>query len=332
MHSVKLIDNREIRSNIKVCTKHSAQCMTKTMGGYAMEYKSFSDLKNRIGQMEKRRISVAAAEDAEVIKTLKTVTELELADCILVGDKVKIERLMKEEGLIRAEIIHEPEPGKAALEAANLVRQGRADVLMKGLVNSSDFLKAVLDKEKGLKTGKTLSHLAVFEVPNYPKLQFHTDGGMNLYPDLITKKAIIDNSLEALRKIGVELPNVAVLTANEAVNPKMPSTVDAAELVKWNNNGEFLQCIMEGPISMDVALSREAALHKGIKSEISGETDLFVVPNIDAGNMIGKTLLYCANAKMAGVILGAKSPVVMTSRAENAEGKLNSIILACAVS
>ena len=297
-----------------------------------MEYRSFSDLRNRIGQMEKRRISVAAAEDAEVMKTLKAVTDQGLAECILIGDGTRIERLMKEEGLRNAEIINAPDPVEAALEAAYLVRQGKADVLMKGLVNSSDFLKAVLDSEKGLKTGKTLSHLAVFEVPDYPKLQFHTDGGMNLYPDLTVKKAIIDNSLEALKKIGLELPKVAVLTANEAVNPKMPSTVDAAELSELNRNGGFLPCIMEGPISMDVALSREAAEHKGIRSEISGETDLFVVPNIDAGNMIGKTLIYCAKAKMAGVILGAKSPVVMTSRAENAEGKLNSIILACAVS
>lgn len=297
-----------------------------------MEYRSFSDFRNRIGQVKMRRISVAAAEDAEVIKTLSAVTEQGLAECILVGDKVKIERLIKDEGLEKAEIINVPDPVEAALEAAFLVRQGQADILMKGLVNSSDFLKAVLDHEKGLKTGKTLSHLAVFEVPNYPKLQFHTDGGMNPYPDLTLKKAIIDNGLEALEKIGMIHPKVAILTANEAVNPKIPSTVDAAKLVDLNKKEEFLQCTMEGPISMDVALSKEAALHKGIKSEISGETDLFVVPNIDAGNMIGKTLIYCGNAKMAGVILGAKKPVVMTSRAENSEGKLNSVILACAVS
>jgi phosphate butyryltransferase len=297
-----------------------------------MEYRSFSDFKSRVGQMEKRRIAVAAAEDAEVIKTLKETMELGLAECILVGDKVRIERLMKDEGLDNAEIIDAPNPIEAALEAACLVRQGNADVLMKGLVNSSDFLKAVLDNEKGLKTGKILSHLAAFEVPNYTRLQFHTDGGMNPYPDLALKKTIIDNGLEALQKIGINLPKVAVLTANEAVNPKIPSTVDAAELVGLNHRGEFLPCIMEGPISLDVALSKEAAQHKGIQSEISGETDLFIVPNIDAGNMIGKTLIYCAGAKMAGVILGAKSPVVMTSRAENAEGKLNSIIMACAIS
>jgi Phosphotransacetylase len=297
-----------------------------------MNYSNFSDLRKRIGQMKKRTISVAAAEDSEVIRTLKTVTEQGLAQCILVGDRERIEKLMKDEGLEQAEIIHVTDPREAAFEAAFLVRKGLADVLMKGLVNSSDFLKAVLDHEKGLTTNKTLSHLAVFEVPNYPKLQFHSDGGMNLYPDLTVKKAIIENSLEALKKIGMEEPKVAILTANEAVNPKMPSTVDAAELVSLNQKGEFLPCIMEGPISLDVALSKEAARHKGIRSEISGDTDLFIVPNIDAGNMIGKALIYCAEAKMAGVILGAKCPVVMTSRAENAEGKLNSIILACSVS
>ncbi len=297
-----------------------------------MEYKSLSDFKNRIGQMEKRKIIVAAAEDAEVIITVKTVVEQGIAEAILVGDKAKIEGLMIDIGFKKAEIIDASDPVEAALEAAYLVQQGRGDVLMKGLVNSSDFLKAVLDHEKGLKAGKTLSHLAVFEVPSYHKLQFHSDGGMNMYPDLMAKKAIIDNSLEALKKIGIEIPKVAILTANEAVNPKMTSTVDAAELVDMSKRGELLQCIMEGPISLDVALSKEAAFHKGIKSEISGETDVFIVPNIDAGNMIGKTLIYCANAKMAGIILGAKSPIVMTSRAENSEGKLNSIILACAVS
>lgn len=297
-----------------------------------MEYKTFFDFKNRIGQMEKRKIVVAVAEDAEIIKTVKVVAEQGIAEAILVGDKAKIEGFMRAEDFKNAEVIHISDSKEAALEAAYLVRQGKADVLMKGLINSSDFLKAVLDKEKGLKTEKTLSHLAVFEVPRYHKLQFYTDGGMNLYPDLMTKKAIIDNSLEALKKIELEIPKVAILTANEAVNPKMPSTVDAAKLVGMNQSGEFLRCIMEGPISLDVALSKEAAYHKGIKSDITGETDVFIVPNIDAGNMIGKALIYCANAKMAGVILGAKSPIVMTSRAENAEGKLNSIILACAIS
>jgi phosphate butyryltransferase len=297
-----------------------------------MEYRSLSDLKSRVGRMEKRRFSVAAAEDAEVIKTLKAAADRGAIECILVGDKGRIEQLMKEEGLEKAEIIPVSDPAEASLEAAYLVRQGRADVLMKGLVNSGDFLKAVLDNEKGLRIGKTLSHLAVFEVPGYPKLQFHTDGGMNLYPDLRLKKEIVENALEAMEKLGITMPKVAVLTANEAVNPKMPSTVDAAELAAMNRRGAFLPCIMEGPIAMDVALRKEAALHKGIQSEISGETDLFVVPNIDAGNMIGKTLIHCGNAKMAGVILGAKSPVVMTSRAENAEGKLHSILLACAVS
>lgn len=297
-----------------------------------MEYRNFSDLKNRIGQMKKNKIAVAAAQDAEVIKTVKAVTEQGLANVILVGDKAEIEILMQDQDFQAAEIVDVPDPKEAALAAAFLVQQGKASVLMKGMVNSSDFLKAVLDNEKGLKTGKTLCHLAAFEIPNYPKLQFHADGGMNLYPDLMTKKAIIDSSLEALGKLAVTSPKVAVLTANEVVNPKMPATVDAAELIKMHQNGEFSPCIMEGPIAMDVAVSQEAAHHKGIESQISGDTDLFIVPNIDAGNMIGKTLMYCANAKMAGVILGAKSPIVMTSRAENVEGKLNSIILACAVS
>ncbi len=298
-----------------------------------MKYRSLSDLTDKIDQKAKRRIAVAAAHDIEVIKTLKGIMKQGLAECILFGDKVKILGMLnkKEHGCF--EIADISDPREAALEAANAVRHGHAEILMKGLVNSSDFLKAALDKDRGLlNEGKILSHLAAFEVPGCDKLQFHTDGGMNPYPDLGLKKSIIDNGLEALYKIGMKYPKVAVLSANEVVNSKIPSTVDALRLAKMNDNGEFKPCIIEGPISLDVALSRKAALHKNINSKISGETDLFVVPNIDAGNMIGKTLIYCAEAKMAGVILGGKSPIVMTSRAESSEGKYYSIILACAIS
>jgi phosphate butyryltransferase len=293
-------------------------------------YSKLSDLAKRLDG-RKRRIAVAAAEDNAIIETLKIVTGQGLADCILYGNKAEILKLIGGEWN-SFEIADFSDPREAALEAALTVSRGHADILMKGLVNSSDFLRAVLDKEKGLAAGKVLSHLAVFEVLGYGRLQFHTDGGMNTYPDVELKKAIIDNGLAALNKIGIEKPNVAVLSANEVVNSKIPSTVDAQKLVDMNDNGEFTPCIMEGPISLDVALDKKAALHKKMNSRISGETDLFVVPNIDAGNMIGKTLIYCAKAKMAGVILGGRNPIVMTSRAESPEGKHHSIVMACALS
>ena len=298
-----------------------------------MFYKNYNALRLRAAGGKRRKIAVAAAHDAEVVKTAETARREGIADFVLVGDKAKIEELLAGCGAKSAyEIIDEADEAQASLAAAELVRSGEADVLMKGIVNSSVFLKAVLDSEKGLKTGRRLSHLAVFEIPSYHKLVFHSDGGMITYPDFEAKKEIVTNALEALAKLGISRPKVAVLAANEKVSEKMPSTVDAHKLMELAKEGVLPDCELEGPIAMDVALSSEAAAHKGIESTISGDTDLFIVPNIEAGNMVGKTLMYCAGAKMAGVVLGGARPIVMTSRAENAEGKLNSILLASLIS
>jgi phosphate butyryltransferase len=201
---------------------------------------------------------------------------------------------------------------------------------MKGLVNSSVFLKAVLNTTHGLREKDVLSHLAAFEIPGQNRLHFHSDGGMCTFPNLLQKLSITENALTALRAMGYACPKVAILSANETVNPQIPSTADAYTIQKMNESGQISGCIIEGPVAMDVALSKEAAAHKKINSRICGETDLFIVPNIEAGNLVGKTLVYAAKAKMAGVILGATVPVVMTSRSDNAEAKLNSLALACA--
>ncbi|MEL7657108.1 MAG: phosphate acyltransferase [Bacillota bacterium] len=286
-----------------------------------------------MSEIDKRIIAVAVAQDKEVILTAAEAYQAGIADFILVGDQEKIKEIAEDiDRSFEFNVIDEKDENEASLLAAELVRKGEADVLMKGLVNSSVFLKAVLNEERGLRSGKSLSHLAAFEIPGQPKLAFYTDGGMNTFPDYEMKKNIVTNALEALKKLGIEVPKVAVLTANETVNPKMPSTVDAAKLTEAGEAGELPPCMIEGPVALDIALSREAAAHKKIESKISGDVDLFIVPNIEAGNMIGKTLIYCANAKMAGVILGGRKPIVMTSRAENAEGKMNSIILACLLS
>ena len=298
-----------------------------------MNYNGFEALRKKAAQMPPKIIAVAAAHDEEIIITVAEAYKKGIADFILVGDEKRIAELaQKSEVKFDFAVIDERDEKEAALKAAELVRTGKADVLMKGLLNSSVFLKAVLDENRGLKTGKLLSHLAAFEIPTCAKLAFHTDGGMNTFPNLESKKQILANALAALNKLGIVEPKVAVLAANELVSEKMPSTVDAAALVAAVQRGELPSCRIEGPVAMDVALSKEAARHKGIASKISGEVDLFVMPNIEAGNMVGKTLLYAAGAKMAGVILGGTKPVVMTSRAENAEGKLNSILLASLVS
>ncbi|NLT47965.1 MAG: phosphate butyryltransferase [Clostridiales bacterium] len=278
-------------------------------------------------------ISVAVAQDREVLHTIKLARDEGLAGAILVGDRGQIERIMGEEGISSpAPIIHETDDEAACRIAVELVKSGDADLLMKGLVNSSIFLRAVLRGEKDSGSKGFLSHLAVFQILGHSRLIFTSDGGMNVAPGLEEKKQILINGVKALHSLGIELPKVAILAANEKVDPKIPATADAAALVKMWEEGEIPRCLLEGPVAMDVALSKDAAIHKGIDSRIAGEVDLFIVPNIEAGNMVGKTMIYFAGAKMAGLILGAQYPIVMTSRAENAEGKLNSIALAAAIS
>ncbi len=297
-----------------------------------MVLRKFEELMDRAKQNGPVQLVVAAAQDEEALRAVKAAYDGGLAETILVGDASLIRPMLAIVGLPSdTRIVDEKDVAQAALKAASIVKEIPAGILMKGLVNSSDFLRAVLNPEFGLRTGRLLCHLAAFEVPGDEKLVFHTDGGMNIAPTLAEKKDILLSTLPALRALGIARPNVAILTANEVVNPKMPATVDAQALVEMNRQGEFGGARMEGPIAMDVALSPEAAVHKGLKSEISGQVDLFMVPGIEAGNLLGKALIHCAKAKSAGVILGATHPVVMVSRADSAAAKLNSIALACCI-
>ncbi|MBP2665683.1 MAG: Phosphate butyryltransferase [Firmicutes bacterium] len=297
-----------------------------------MLLRKFEELMDRAKQNGPVQLVVAAAQDEEALRAVKAAYDGGLAEAILVGDASLIQPMLTIVGLPSdTRIVDEKDVAQAALKAASIVKELPAGILMKGLVNSSDFLRAVLNPECGLRTGRLLCHLAAFEVPGDEKLVFHTDGGMNIAPTLAEKKDILLSTLPALRALGIARPNVAILTANEVVNPKMPATVDAQALVEMNRRGEFGSALMEGPIAMDVALSPEAATHKGLKSEISGQVDLFMVPGIEAGNLLGKALIHCAKAKSAGVILGSTHPVVMVSRADSAAAKLNSIALACCI-
>lgn len=293
--------------------------------------KSFQDVLAQAKEAGRNvTIAVAAAQDRDVLQAVKAAQELGLARAILVGDAAAIRLLMTELALDPATtIVDEPDMNKVGLAAVALIRQGRAQVLMKGLLNSKDFLQAVLHGQEGLRTGRLLSHLACLEIPGEEQLMFFSDGGMNIAPTLAEKKDILLNSLLALHSIGIRCPKVALLTANELVNPKMPATVDAQVLAALNEEAAFPACILEGPIAMDVALSPEAGRHKGIASKIAGSVDLFLVPNIETGNAVTKAIIHFARAKMAGIILGATNPIVMTSRAETQEGKLYSIALAC---
>ncbi|HMM22866.1 MAG TPA: bifunctional enoyl-CoA hydratase/phosphate acetyltransferase [Selenomonadales bacterium] len=294
--------------------------------------RSFDEILTKARGLGKVTVSVAVAQDKDVLLALKSACDVGLADAILVGDTSLIKPLLAEVGLpADTRIVHEPEMARAALTAVSLVRKGEAQVLMKGMVNTSDFLKAVLNAEVGLRTGRLLSHLGVAEIPGVDRLLFQTDGGMNIAPALAEKKDILTNAMLALHAIGIAEPKVAVLTANEQVNPKMPATVDAKALADMAAAGELPRGVVEGPIALDVAASAEAAKHKGISSKVSGQVDIMMVPNIETGNALGKSLIYYAKAKFAGVVLGATHPIVLTSRAETPEGKLNSIALACLI-
>lgn len=292
-----------------------------------------SAFKEILAEAKKRgpiNVAFAAAQDRSVVEAARTATDLGLICPILVGDAPLIRAMSREVGLSDAtQVIHEPDTDKAALKAVELVHDNRAGVLVKGLINSSNFLRAALNPGCGLRSGGILSHFAAFEIPGEKKIAFHTDGGMIVSPNLDEKRGILVNSLEALRRLGIETPHVAVLAANEQVNPGIPATADAQALVDLWRQGAFSPCVIEGPMAMDVAASAAAAAHKGIRSGIAGNIDLFLLPNIEAGNLVGKTLVCYAGAKMAGVILGATHPIVLVSRSDNAEAKVNSIALAC---
>lgn len=292
-------------------------------------YKSFQQILDKVQGSVPCYISVAVAQDENVLEAIKLASEFGLAKAILVGDSELISPMLERLGLpADTPIIHETDNEKAAAKAVSLVKEGKAQVLMKGLVNTSVFLKAILKPDIGLRTGRMFSHLLALEIPGEKKLLFVTDVGLNTYPSVTEKKEILYNAMQVLNKIGVVNPNVALLAANEVVSSKMPATVDAQSLVEMSMEGVFPPGTIEGPLALDVIAREEAAHHKGIKSKVSGKADLVLVPNIEAGNALAKALTYYANAKMAGIVIGPSNPIVLTSRSETAEGKLFSIALA----
>ncbi|MGB2697705.1 MAG: phosphate butyryltransferase [Candidatus Zixiibacteriota bacterium] len=288
------------------------------------------DLARKIGP---KKIAVAAPEDDEVLRALDQAAKEKIIRGILIGNRNNIKKICKEEdiNLEDFEIIDEPDGFKASLMCCGLVNQKKAALMMKGLVGTAAFLKAILDKEKGLTTGRLLSHLAVFEIPSYPRLLMLTDVAINISPDLSEKAQIIQNAVDMAHCLGIQRPFVACIAAIEKINPdKMPSTVDAAALSMMAKRGQIKGAVVDGPFGLDNAVSVEAARIKGIKSEIAGKADILLVPYIESGNVIYKTLTELARAKCAAIVLGARSPVVLTSRADNYETKFISIALGVA--
>lgn len=291
--------------------------------------RSFNDVIKYAKERGPKTISVACSQDKEVLMAVDIAKREGIAKAILVGDIEKTKSIANELNidLSEYELIEEKDLAKASLKAVSLVSEDKADMVMKGLVDTSIILKAVLDKEVGLRTGNILSHVAVFDVKGYDRLFFITDAAMNLAPDLKSKKQIIENACVVTNALDIEIPKVAVVCAKEKVNPKMPDTVDAKNLEDMCKNGEIKGCIVGGPFALDNAVSEEAAKHKGIDNPIAGKADILLAPDIEAGNILYKSLVFFSESKNAGIIVGAKAPIILTSRADSEETKLNSIAL-----
>lgn len=291
--------------------------------------KNFKEVMEIARQRGPKVISVACAQDQEVLLAVNAAKKEGIADAILVGDQEQITSIAKELKIDvnQFEIIDIKDLAEASLKAVELVSSGRAHMVMKGLVDTSIILKAVLNQEVGLRTGNVLSHVAVFDVAGYDRLFLVTDAAMNIDPDLPTKKQIIENAVEVAKALDIEIPKVGVICAKEKPNPKMPDTMDAQALEEMNQKGEITGCVVGGPFALDNAISVEAAKHKGIDHPVAGYADILLAPDIEAGNVLYKSMVFFAKAKNAGVIVGAKAPVVLTSRADSDEAKLYSIAL-----
>ncbi|AYC29529.1 phosphate butyryltransferase [Paenisporosarcina cavernae] len=291
------------------------------------------DLIHHASESSDNVVAVAAAADLEVLEAVSMALEQNMASFRLYDDEQKLKELIALHfphlvGHPKIYKQHVKDNQQAAIAAVRSVNLNEANVLMKGHLPTAMILKAVLNPEYGLRTGKVLSHVAAFEIPGYDRLIFVTDAAMNIAPDLSQKAQIIQNAVKVAHSAGVENPIVAPLAAVEVVNPSMSPTLDAAALVAMNNRGQISGCIVDGPLALDNAISVEAAKHKGLTSTTAGKADILLVPNIESGNILYKSLVYFAQAKVGALIEGAKAPIVLTSRADNAESKLHSLALA----
>ena len=297
--------------------------------------KSFDELIAKLDGCPLKKVSVAVAQDAHVLEAVKVAKERNIADAILVGDKEQIEEIAKsiDMDLSTYEIIDVKDMTEAARKAVSLVSEGVADMYMKGAIDTKGFLKSVLDKEVGLRTGKPLSHVCVFDVEGVDQLLFLSDVAFIPYPTLEDKVSIINNTVEICHAVGIPNPKVAPLAAVEVVNPKMPVTVEAAELTKMNEEGKITGCIVDGPLSFDLAICPEAAQHKPGASErkIVGDADILLFPDIHAGNLVYKAMVHTAKIVNGNLLTGTKAPVVLTSRSDSVEVKVNSLALGAVV-
>jgi phosphate butyryltransferase len=279
------------------------------------------------------RIAVVEGYDADVLQSLAQAEPLGLATPILVGDPGKIQAAARRVNYpLRPESVVPSEGEEASIrQAIDLVREGKADLLMKGKVTTANLIRGILDKERGLRAGKLLSQVIVFQVPHIPRLMLMTDAAINIAPTLDQKAELCRNAIRVAHSLGIDKPKVVLLTALEFVNPGMPATLDAAALVQMNRRGQIEGAYLEGPLALDVPLSRFAAERKHIDSPVVEATDVLIAPDIEAGNILYRAITYFARGESGGIVVGARVPLVLLSRAESPETKIHSIALALLV-
>jgi phosphate butyryltransferase len=297
--------------------------------GNFMRIASFKDLLTVAREKGPRTVVAVGAHLKTIVEALGAAHSLGIANAVLIGDEPQIRNIASanEVDVSDSEIVHQPDPKSAARKCMVLVAEGRAHVAMKGRVDTTTFLRAALDKDLGLRTGQLLSHVAAFDIEHFERLIFISDAGVNIAPTLAQKADIIRNAVFVAHKLGIEMPRVAVLASNEVVNPKMPVNIEAAALAKMADRGQITGALVDGPLALDNAISIEAAGTKGIVGPVAGRADILIPPDIEAGNMLAKAIVYFAASPMAGVVVGARAPLIVASRSALYEDELNSIAL-----
>jgi len=294
-----------------------------------MAITSFAQLMEEARKVGPRTVAIAAAQEKEILLAAQDAEAQELCECVLVGDRAVIKDIAQENSIDirRMMVIHEPKPKQAARKVMELVHLGHAQMAMKGGIETGDFLRAALDNEVGLRVGRLLTHVGIFEIPGFDRLIFISDAGVVVAPTMEQKIEIVQNAIFVAQRLGVEQPRVAILAATEMVNPKIPTTLDAANLSKMADRGQIKGGLIDGPLALDNAISPESAQIKGIKSDVAGRADILIPPDVEAANVLAKAITYFAKGSMAGVVVGGKSPIIVASRSDPHDTKLVSMAL-----
>ncbi len=295
-----------------------------------MSVSTFEEMISEARRVGPVRIAVAGAHDPEVLRAVAQAQREGMVDATLAGDWPAIEAYAAQVGvdLAGATLFHEPEPAQAARHVVDLVREGKADVVVKGQIKTADLLSVALNRHIGIRGRGLLSHVGIFELPGMDRLIYLSDSGVVVYPDVYQKLEIINNVVQVAHLFGVVEPRVAILAASERVHPRIPASIDALALAKMAGQGWVEGAVVDGPLALDLAISQRAARVAECESAVAGQADVLIVPNVEAGNIVAKGLLYFAHARMAGLVVGARVPIVISSRADSAETRYLSLAMA----